>query len=108
MKKLMMLFAFVTFAALANVNAQSCCAKKSASCAGHKEETSTTQVAGESMVKKVASTTEAPTCAKGEKAACCSKAGGKACAGKDARTTAVTAEEKKVVKAVSTANGTQK
>ena len=97
MKKLMMLFVFAAFAALTNVNAQSCCAKKSASCA-KSETSSTTSVAGESMVKKVANTTEGGTKAK----ACCSKASGKSCAG-ESRTTDATAPKKEAIKVSATA-----
>ncbi len=98
MKKLMMLFVFAAFAALTNVNAQSCCAKKSASCT-KSETSSTTSVAGESMVKKVANTTtESGTKAK----ACCSKASGKSCAG-ESRTTDATTPKKEAIKVSATA-----
>lgn len=98
MKKLMMLFVFASFAALTNVNAQSCCAKKTASCTKSEASTSTTQVAGEAMVKKVANTTEEKAgCAKAK--ACCSKPGaGKSCAGESRTTDATTAPRKEAVK----------
>ena len=95
MKKLMMLFVFAAFASLTNVNAQSCCTKKSASCA-KSETSSTTQVAGESMVRKVANTTEEKaSCTKAK--ACCSKTSGKSCAG-ESRTTDATAPKKEAIK----------
>jgi hypothetical protein len=96
MKKLLMLFVFASFAALTNVNAQSCCAKKTASCTKSETSSATTQVAGEAMVRKVANTTEEKaSCTKAK--ACCSKPSGKSCAG-EGKTTDVTAPRTEAVK----------
>lgn len=75
MKKLIMMFAFLSFAAIAGVNAQSCHKGEGKACCAKKAEgtssTSSTQVAGEEMVKKTANTTECTKGAAGK--ACCAK-----------------------------------
>jgi hypothetical protein len=83
MKKLLMMFAFLSFAAIGSMNAQSCSGAKAAgkSCCAKKAEgststTSATAVEGEGMVKKVANTTETA-------AGCTKTAGAKACCAKD-------------------------